>query len=79
MLLHHVAVGETRHVITDGARFANAVATLGCHPSEITWRAGIDNVFDRRFWREAPTTYWGGTYLFPAQPRTFRVSLQAGF
>ena len=26
----------------DGARFANAVATLGCHPSEITWRAGID-------------------------------------
>ena len=26
----------------DGARFANAVATLGVHPSEITWRAGID-------------------------------------
>lgn len=26
----------------DGARFANAVAHLGCHPSEITWRAGID-------------------------------------
>ncbi len=26
----------------DGARFANAVAALGCHPSEITWRAGID-------------------------------------
>jgi threonine aldolase len=26
----------------DGARFANAVATLGCHPSEITWRAGVD-------------------------------------
>ena len=26
----------------DGARFANAVAQLGCHPSEITWRAGID-------------------------------------
>ena len=45
----------------------------------LTWRAGIDNVLDRRYWREAPTTYWGGTYLFPAQPRTFRVSLQAGF
>lgn len=26
----------------DGARFANAVASLGCHPSEITWRAGVD-------------------------------------
>ncbi len=26
----------------DGARFANAVATLGCHPSDITWRAGVD-------------------------------------
>ncbi|MGH8218186.1 MAG: threonine aldolase family protein [Steroidobacteraceae bacterium] len=26
----------------DGARFANALAFLGCHPGEITWRAGID-------------------------------------
>ncbi|MBK8908959.1 MAG: low specificity L-threonine aldolase [Rhodospirillales bacterium] len=26
----------------DGARFANAVATLGVHPAEITWRAGVD-------------------------------------
>ena len=26
----------------DGARFANAVATLGCHPSDMTWRAGVD-------------------------------------
>ena len=26
----------------DGARFANAVAALGCTPAEITWRAGID-------------------------------------
>jgi threonine aldolase len=26
----------------DGARFANAVASLGVHPSEITWRAGVD-------------------------------------
>ncbi len=24
----------------DGARFANAVATLDCHPAEITWQAG---------------------------------------
>jgi threonine aldolase len=26
----------------DGARFANAVARLGCSPAELTWRAGID-------------------------------------
>lgn len=26
----------------DGARFANAVAALGCKPADITWRAGVD-------------------------------------
>jgi threonine aldolase len=26
----------------DGARFANAVARLGCTPAELTWRSGID-------------------------------------
>ena len=26
----------------DGARFANAVASLGCAPKEITWKAGVD-------------------------------------
>ncbi len=26
----------------DGARFANAVAALGCTPAEITWKAGVD-------------------------------------
>jgi threonine aldolase len=26
----------------DGARFANAVARLGCHPGDVTWRAGVD-------------------------------------
>jgi threonine aldolase len=25
----------------DGARFANAVAALGCHPGDVSWRAGI--------------------------------------
>ena len=43
------------------------------------WRVGIDNVLDKRYWREAPTQYWGGTYLFPAYPRTFRASVQIGF
>lgn len=28
----------------DGARFANAVASLGCTPAEMTWKSGIDAV-----------------------------------
>ena len=30
------------HLHMDGARFANALAALGCSPKEITWRAGVD-------------------------------------
>jgi len=26
----------------DGARFANAVAALGCDPADVTWKAGVD-------------------------------------
>ncbi|ATE63243.1 threonine aldolase family protein [Rhizorhabdus dicambivorans] len=26
----------------DGARFANAVATLGCSPADLTWKGGVD-------------------------------------
>ena len=26
----------------DGARFANAVAALGCSPADLTWRSGVD-------------------------------------
>jgi threonine aldolase len=34
-----------RHNLTlhmDGARFANAVASLGCAPKKLTWQAGVD-------------------------------------
>lgn len=42
-----VALGRTarRHGLRmhmDGARFANAVVSLGCAPADITWRAGVD-------------------------------------
>lgn len=41
------ALAATAHrlglvVHLDGARLANAVATLGCAPADITWRAGVD-------------------------------------
>ncbi|HXE08881.1 MAG TPA: low specificity L-threonine aldolase [Acidobacteriaceae bacterium] len=26
----------------DGARFANAIAAMGVHPADVTWRAGVD-------------------------------------
>jgi threonine aldolase len=28
----------------DGARFANAIAALGCTPAEMTWKAGVDTL-----------------------------------
>ena len=40
--LCELAHGRGLKVQMDGARFANAVAFLDCHPGEITWRAGID-------------------------------------
>ncbi len=36
------ACGEGLSVHMDGARFANAVAHLGCSPADVTWRAGVD-------------------------------------
>jgi iron complex outermembrane receptor protein len=39
-----------------------------------TWRAGIDNLTNRRYWREAPTATWGSIYLFPAAARSARLS-----
>jgi threonine aldolase len=40
--LHEVAKARGLKLHMDGARFANAVARLGCSPAELTWRAGID-------------------------------------
>ncbi len=40
--LSAVARAHGMKVHMDGARFANALAHLGCAPSDITWRAGVD-------------------------------------
>jgi threonine aldolase len=40
--LCEVAHERGLHVHMDGARFANAVAHLGCEPGDVTWRAGVD-------------------------------------
>lgn len=54
-----------------GARFAQRVVA-----TTLTWRVGVDNVGDKRAWKEAPYLY-GHAWLFPLPPRTWRVSLQA--
>jgi iron complex outermembrane receptor protein len=55
-----------------GAKRQMPTATLGT----LTWRVGIDNLFDRRAWKESPTQF-GHVYLYPLEARTLRVSLQA--
>jgi len=40
--LSDVAKAYGLAVHMDGARFANAAAHLGCHPGDISWRAGVD-------------------------------------
>jgi iron complex outermembrane receptor protein len=44
-----------------------------------TLRAGIDNVTDRRYWREAPMATWGSIYLFPAAARSGRIGLSVSW
>ena len=38
----HLAKERGLALHMDGARFANAVAHLGCAPADVTWRAGVD-------------------------------------
>lgn len=40
--LSDIAHAHGLKVHMDGARFANALATLGCTPAEMSWRAGVD-------------------------------------
>ena len=40
--LSRIAHANGLKVHMDGARFANALATLGCTPAEASWRAGVD-------------------------------------
>lgn len=40
--LHEVAARHHLRIHMDGARFANAVASLGVAPKEVTWKVGVD-------------------------------------
>ena len=53
-----------------GLRYAHRI-----HNKAVRWQLGVDNLTDRIYWREAPTQSWGGVYLFPSAPRTFKASV----
>jgi iron complex outermembrane recepter protein len=40
-----------------------------------TWTLGVDNIADKRYWRESPKQF-GHYYLYPGAPRTLRASVQ---
>jgi iron complex outermembrane receptor protein len=72
-----------RFVLPDNSLAVGAWTTLGLNAryawrqgaQEWIWRAGVDNVFDRRAWQETPYQY-GHVYLYPLAARTFRTSFQ---
>ena len=44
--------------------------------AQTTWALGVDNLFDKRYWRESPYQF-GHVYLYPGAARTLRLSLHA--
>jgi iron complex outermembrane receptor protein len=46
--------------------------------TQTTWLLGIDNLLDRRYWKESPTKF-GHIYLYPGAERTFRLSMRTSF
>lgn len=49
--------------------------TAGVGSQTWIWRAGVDNLTNRRAWRESPWQF-EHSYLYPLAPRTFRTSLE---
>ena len=43
---------------------------------QTSWSLGVDNLLDRRYWKESPTQF-GHIYLYPGAPRTFRFTFTA--
>jgi iron complex outermembrane receptor protein len=60
------------HVFNAGAAYATTVAAM-----PTVFRANVDNLFDKSYWRDV--TPEEGGYLFPGAPRTFRISATVNF
>jgi iron complex outermembrane receptor protein len=61
------------HVFNTGLRYKLRV---GGH--DTTLRLNVDNVFDKRYWKDAGQ-YLGDSYIHLGAPRTARLSLQYDF
>ena len=53
---------------------ADAVLTFEPAGSRLQWLLGVDNLSDRRYWREAPYQF-GHAYLYPGAVRTLRAGV----
>ena len=75
---------SNRMVLTDNslsipgyARFDTSLRYVASVAGTKTvWRVGVDNLFDRRAWKESPLQF-GHVYLFPLAARTLRMSVEA--
>ena len=75
------AIGELAHargmkLHMDGARFANAMAQLGCSPAEATWKCGVD-VLSFGATKAGALAAEAVIFFDPALARRFRISPQA--
>ena len=61
-----------QHPRLDAARPRRCATSSSWAARTLTWRAGIDNLADRRAWKESPYQF-GHVYLFPLAPRTWRA------
>ena len=60
------------HVINVGANYSTDLGGF-----RTTLRMNVDNLFDRRYWRDVTQSLGG--YLFPGAPRVFKFSAQVDF
>ena len=56
--IREVCLRHNLRLHMDGARFANALVSLGCTPAEMTWKAGVDAVSTDPSARMWPICWW---------------------
>ncbi len=73
-----------RNVVSDGSIQLPAWTVVGIAAQYDTkvnnvptsWTLAVDNLFDRRYWRESPTQF-SHIYLYPGAARSIRLNLRA--
>lgn len=80
----HVSHEGNRKVVPDGSIHLPAWTRVDAalrydHPigaTRASWTLGVENLFDRRYWRESPYQF-GHVYLYQGAPRTLRLAFTA--